>query len=102
MRDAIEEAALRVREGAAIGRSLGASRLFPPLAVHLISSGEASGELEDMLERAAANQERDVDGLIGTLLGILEPGLILLMGLLVLGIVIAILLPIFQLNQLVA
>jgi general secretion pathway protein F len=102
MRDAIEEAALRVREGAAIGRSLGASRLFPPMAVHLISSGEASGELEDMLERAAANQERDVDGLIGTLLGILEPGLILLMGLLVLGIVIAILLPIFQLNQLVA
>ena len=102
MRDAIQEAALRVREGAAIGRSLGASRLFPPMAVHLISSGEASGELEDMLERAAANQERDVDGLIGTLLGILEPGLILLMGLLVLGIVIAILLPIFQLNQLVA
>ncbi len=102
MREAIEEAALRVREGAAIGRSLGASRLFPPMAVHLISSGEASGELEDMLERAAANQEREVDGLIGMLLGILEPGLILLMGLLVLGIVIAILLPIFQLNQLVA
>ena len=102
MREAVEEAALRVREGAAIGRSLGASRLFPPMAVHLISSGEASGELEDMLERAAANQEREVDGLIGMLLGILEPGLILLMGLLVLGIVIAILLPIFQLNQLVA
>ena len=102
MREAIHESALRVREGAAIGRSLAASRLFPPMAIHLISSGEASGELEEMLERAAANQEREVDGLIGTLLGILEPGLILLMGLLVLAIVIAILLPIFQLNQLVA
>jgi general secretion pathway protein F len=102
MRDAIEEAAVRVREGAPLGRSLSASRLFPPMTMHLISSGEASGELETMLERAASNQEREVDSLVGALLSILEPMLILLMGALVLGIVMAILLPIFQLNQLVA
>lgn len=101
MKEAIQETAVRVREGAPLGRSLGASRLFPPMTMHLISSGEASGELEDMLERAAANQEREVDGLVGALLAILEPALILLMGALVLAIVIAILLPIFQLNQLV-
>ncbi|HUG98502.1 MAG TPA: type II secretion system inner membrane protein GspF [Gammaproteobacteria bacterium] len=101
MKEAIQETAVRVREGAPLGRSLGASRLFPPMTMHLISSGEASGELEDMLERAAANQEREVDGLVGALLAILEPALILVMGALVLAIVIAILLPIFQLNQLI-
>ncbi len=102
MKEAVAEAAIRVREGAPLGRSLAARRLFPPMTMHLISSGEASGELENMLERAAANQEREVDGLVGALLSILEPALILLMGALVLAIVIAILLPIFQLNQLVS
>jgi general secretion pathway protein F len=67
----------------------------------LISSGEASGQLETMLERAAGNQEREMDGLIGTLLNILEPALIIGMGAMVLLIVLAILLPIFQLNELV-
>ena len=102
MKEAILETAVRVREGAPLGRSLGASRLFPPMTMHLITSGEASGELENMLERAADNQEREVDGLVGAMLSILEPALILLMGALVLAIVIAILLPIFQLNQLVS
>jgi general secretion pathway protein F len=102
MREAIEETAVRVREGAPLGRSLGSSRLFPPMTMHLISSGEASGELENMLERAADNQEREVDGLVGAMLSILEPALILFMGVIVLAIVLAILLPIFQLNQLVA
>lgn len=101
MRDGVEEAALRIREGAAIGKSLGASGHFPPLCMHLISSGEASGELDTMLERAAVNQEREVDGLIAALLGILEPGLIIGMGVIVLVIVLAILLPIFEMNQLV-
>ena len=67
----------------------------------MISSGEASGQLETMLERAAGNQEREMDGLIGTLLNILEPALIIGMGAMVLLIVLAILLPIFQLNELV-
>jgi general secretion pathway protein F len=100
MREAVEDAASRIREGAAIGKSLGAGGYFPPLCIHLISSGEASGELETMLDRAAANQEREMDGLIAALLGILEPGLIVGMGVIVLLIVLAILLPIFELNQL--
>ena len=101
MRDGVEEAAARIREGAAIGKSLAASGHFPPLCIHLISSGEASGQLEMMLGRAAANQEREMDGLIAALLGILEPALIVGMGGVVLVIVLAILLPIFELNQLV-
>ena len=102
MREAIHETAVRVREGAPLGRSLGASRLFPPMTMHLISSGEASGELETMLERAASNQEREVDSLVGALLSILEPALIVIMGVVVFSIVMAILLPILQLNQLVS
>ena len=102
MREAIDETGVRVREGAPIGKSLSASKLFPPMTIHLISSGEASGELEDMLERAASNQEREMDSLIATLLGFMEPVVILFMGLVVLAIVLAILLPIFQINQLVS
>jgi len=101
MRDAIDAASVKVREGAAIGRSLAQSKLFPPMTVHLISSGESSGELDHMLERAAAHQEAEMDSLISMMLGVLEPLLIVVMGLIVLGIVMAILLPIFQINQLV-
>jgi len=101
MREAIIETSNRVREGAPIGRSLAASRLFPPMSVHLISSGESSGELESMLERAAISQERELDGLLNAILGLLGPGLIVLMGLFVMGIVFAMLLPIFQMNQLI-
>ena len=102
MREAVDEAALRVREGASVSKSLGQSKLFPPMSIHLISSGEASGQLEAMLERAASNQEREVDGTIAALLAILQPLLILLMGALVLTIVLSILMPIFELNQLIS
>jgi general secretion pathway protein F len=101
MRDAVTEASQRVREGAAIGRSLGQSKLFPPMTIHLISSGESSGELEAMLERAAMSQERELDGLLSALVGLLGPLLIVTMGLFVMGIVFAMLLPIFELNQLI-
>ena len=101
MRDAVAEAAARVREGAPIGRSLAASRLFPPMTIHLISSGESSGQLETMLERAAISQERELDGLLAALVGLLGPVLIIVMGLFVMGIVFAMLLPIFQMNQLI-
>lgn len=101
MRSAVEEAAVRVREGGAIGRSLSQSKLFPPMSIHLISSGEASGELDSMLERAAKHQESEMDSLLATMLSVLEPLLIVIMGLMVLGIVMAILLPIFQINQLI-
>lgn len=102
MREAVEEASLRIREGAMISRSLATSRLFPPMTTHLISSGEASGRLEDMLARAAVNQEREVDGLIATLLGIMQPLLVIIMAIVVLLIVLAILLPIFEINSLIA
>lgn len=102
MREAVEEASLRIREGAMISKSLAASRLFPPMTTHLIASGEASGRLEEMLNRAAGNQEREVDGLIATLLGIMQPLLVVIMAGIVLLIVLAILLPIFELNELIA
>jgi general secretion pathway protein F len=101
MKAAVEAAAVRVREGGAIGRSLGASRQFPPMMIHLISSGETSGELDTMLERAAQHQERELDALLQALVGLLGPLMILVMGGLVLLIVLAMLLPIFQLNELV-
>jgi general secretion pathway protein F len=102
MREAVEEASLRIREGAMISRSLAASRLFPPMTTHLISSGEASGRLEEMLDRAATNQEREVDGLVATLLGIMQPLLVIVMAIVVLLIVLAILLPIFEINSLIS
>ena len=101
MRDAVNEATLRVREGAGISRSLAASKLFPPMMIHLISSGEAGGRLEEMLSRSAPGQEREVDGLIAALLGILQPLLIVVMGAIVMVIVLAILLPIFEINNLI-
>ena len=101
MREAVDSAAQRVREGAPIGRSLAQSRLFPPMTIHLISSGESSGELEAMLDRAALNQERELDGLIGALVGLLGPLLIIVMGVFVMGIVFAMLLPIFEMNNLI-
>lgn len=101
MHDAVEEASLRVREGGSISKALAVSKLFPPMTIHLIASGEASGQLEDMLSRAASNQEREIDGLIATMLGILEPLLIVFMGGVVLTIVLAVLLPIFEINNLI-
>jgi general secretion pathway protein F len=101
MKYAVEEAAGRVREGAPIGRSLAARKMFPPMMIHLISSGESSGELEKMLERAASNQEREMDGLLSTMTNLLGPFMVVFMGAIVMFIVIALLLPIFQLNELV-
>jgi general secretion pathway protein F len=101
MRNAVDDAAVRVREGAPIGRSLGQSRLFPPMMIHLISSGETSGELDTMLERAAVHQERELDSILQSVVGLLGPVMILVMGGMVLLIVLAMLMPIFQLNELV-
>lgn len=101
MRAAVEQAAERIREGAPIGRSLAASKLFPPMTVHLIASGESSGRLEEMLDRAATNQERELDGLLTALVGLLGPLMIVGMGVFVLAIVFAMLMPIFEMNTLV-
>lgn len=71
------------------------------MTIHLISSGESSGELEAMLERAAVSQERELDGIMAALVGLLGPLLIIVMGLFVMGIVFAMLLPIFEMNALI-
>jgi len=101
MREAVLTAANKVREGTAISAALDASKYFPPMTIHLIASGEASGNIENMLERAADSQEREIEALTSGLLAIFEPVLILAMGGIVLVIVLAILLPIFDMNQLV-
>lgn len=101
MKEAVLDAAVRVREGAPIARSLGSRKLFPPMLIHLVASGETSGALDAMLERAADNQERELDGLVNTAVGVLGPLMILVMGAFVFVIVLALLLPIFELNQLV-
>ncbi len=101
MRSAVVAAAQRVREGSGIGRALEQSGYFPPMTVHLIKSGESSGKLNEMLERAAETQERELETRIAMVVGLFEPLLIVTMGGVVLTIVLAILLPIFELNQLV-
>lgn len=101
MRAAVDEAARLVREGATIRAALAKSGYFPPMTLQLIASGESSGDLEQMLDRAARNQERELETMVAALMGLFEPFLILVMGGVVLLIVLAILLPIFDLNQLV-
>ncbi len=101
MQDSVAQAAQKVSEGSSFARALGERKIFPPMLIQLIASGERSGTLPDMLERGAKQQERELEGIIATVLGLFEPLLILVMGGIVLVIVIAILLPIFELNQLV-
>ncbi len=101
MRQALDEAAKKVREGVSLSRALSVSGYFPPLLIHLIASGESSGKLDEMLERAAAQQEQEVGNHTAILTSLLEPLLILTMGGVVLLIVLAILMPIIDMNQLV-
>ncbi len=101
LRAAIDRARAKVREGGSIHKALAAERCFPPLTIHLIASGEASSNLEEMLERAAITQERETETVIAAATGLFEPLMIVIMGGVILTIVLAILLPIFELNQLV-
>ena len=108
MREALQRATVAVREGSGLSRALiaqqpkGKTSLFPPVMVHLIASGEASGRLAQTLEAAARQQQRDVETKTSAFAAIIEPAMILVMGVIVLAIVLAVLLPIFELNQLVA
>lgn len=101
MRSAVENAVRELSEGKSLSKSLGRSQLFPPILVHLIASGEASGNLEVMLQRAAEAQRRELEAWVAALTALLEPMLIIAMGVVVLFIVLAILSPIVQMNQLV-
>ena len=101
MRELVEEASDAVREGVGLARALSAQKHFPPMLVHMIRAGEITGELPAMLDRAAAAQEADLERRTLTIAGLLEPALILAMGVVVLLIVLAVLMPIIEINQLV-
>lgn len=101
LREASAEVALKVQEGSSLNRALGQEPFFPPMMVHMVASGETSGELETMLDRSATNQERELEMTLGTVMGLFEPIMVVVMGGLVLTIVMAILLPIFDLNTMV-
>jgi general secretion pathway protein F len=101
MREAVDEAIDMVRDGMPLSRALKSRNLFPPILIHLISSAEATGRLDQMLESAAAQQSREMENRISVLTALLEPILILVMGVMVLAIVLAILLPIIEMNQLI-
>lgn len=100
MKNSVLKASDMVREGSSIFKALEKFDALPPMTLYMLASGEVSGTISNMLERAAINQEQDLDNFTATLLGIFEPAIILIMGGVVLTIVLSILLPIFELNQL--
>lgn len=101
LRANVQDALARVREGVPLARALGAGKQFPPMLIHMIASGEATGELPEMLDRAAQTMTQEVERRTLTMTTLLEPVLILIMGAIVLMIVLAVLLPIIEINQLV-
>jgi general secretion pathway protein F len=101
MRDAIAHAVGRVREGMGLARALAQAGQFPPLLIHMIASGEATGQLSALLDRAAKLQEADVENRTVVLTTLMEPILLLSMGAVVLLIVLAVMQPIIEINQLI-
>lgn len=101
MRRQVAEATQKVVEGSSLNVALRQCGVFPPMMIQMIASGEAGGELDTMLQRIALDQEREVQTLVRIGLGLLEPLMLLLMGTCVLLIVLAVLLPILNLNQLI-
>jgi len=101
MREQVEDATASVREGMSLARALAVHPHFPPMLIHMIRAGEVTGELPVMLNRAAQMQEQDLERRALTIASLLEPVLILTMGVVVLLIVLAVLMPIIEINQLV-
>ena len=101
MKAQITAAAIKVKEGSSLRAALDNTGMFPPMMMHMIASGEKSGELQNMLARAADNQDREFESLVSISLKIFEPVLIVSMAAVVLFIVMAILQPILELNKMV-
>jgi general secretion pathway protein F len=101
IKEAMAQAAHEVEEGVSLNRALGRSGYFPPILIQMVASGEASGQLDSMLEKAAIVQERELESRVAVLVGLFEPLMILVMGGIVLMIVLSILLPIFDINKLI-
>jgi general secretion pathway protein F len=101
LREALSQATRGVREGMPLSRALGSTNAFPPVMVHLIAGGEATGRLDESLERAARQQQADLSTRLQAAVAVFEPALIVIMGAVVFAIVLAILVPLFNLNQLV-
>ncbi|AOI76219.1 type II secretion system inner membrane protein GspF [Burkholderia sp. NRF60-BP8] len=101
MRANVDDAIVRVREGAALSRALAHTKTFPPVLVHLIRSGEATGDVTTMLDRASEGESRELERRTMFLTSLLEPLLILAMGGVVLVIVLAVMMPIIELNNMV-
>ena len=99
IRQAVDEAAGRVREGASMRGALQETGLFPPMMLHMIAAGEKSGEMEQMLKRSADNQDREFENLVSVSLKVFEPVLIVTMAGIVFFIVLSIIQPILQLNN---
>lgn len=101
IRDAVGEAATRLREGSSLFAALDNCGYFPPMMMQMIASGESSGELDSMLTRAAQNQERELEEVIATIVGLFEPIMLVVMGGVVLTIVLSIMMPVISMNTLV-
>lgn len=99
IRERLETAAQQVSEGGALQPALAQTGVFPPMMLHMIASGEASGELDQMLERTATNQENDLQATIKTIVGMFQPMMLLFMAGMVMLIVLAIMLPIVNMSK---
>lgn len=102
IRGKVNAAATRVREGAALSKSLDEAKIFPPMLIAMVASGEAGGVLGSTLTRAADDQSRDLNAVVTALVALVEPAVLLLMGGIVMLLVLAIMLPIVNLNNLVS
>jgi general secretion pathway protein F len=100
LKDAVEQSRESIREGHGMGQTLSKSGLFPPLLIEMIKVGERSGDLERMLERVADNYEREVSHSLSQMTTVLEPMMTLAMAGAIVFMMLAVLMPIFQLNQL--